>query len=73
MPGTFLLPFFHVSLSTPVGKAMGPLTGLSFLSHCCTEGRSRGGAVGIATGYELDGRGVGVRLLVEARFYSSNG
>jgi hypothetical protein len=30
--------------------------------------RSRDNVVGIATGYRLDGRGVGVRVLVEARF-----
>jgi hypothetical protein len=29
-------------------------------------------AVGIATGYGLDGRGVGVRVLVEVRFVSSS-
>jgi hypothetical protein len=33
---------------------------------------SRDSVVGIATGYGLDGRGVGVRVPVEARFFSSS-
>jgi hypothetical protein len=32
---------------------------------------SRDGAVGIAAGYVLDGRGVGVRVPVGSRFFSS--
>jgi hypothetical protein len=34
-------------------------------------GRSRDRAVGIATGYGLDDRGVGVRFPVESRIFSS--
>jgi hypothetical protein len=33
---------------------------------------SRDSTVGIASGYGLDGRGVGVRVLVVARFFSSS-
>jgi hypothetical protein len=33
--------------------------------------RSRDSAVGIATGYGLDDRGVGVRVLVRSRIFSS--
>jgi hypothetical protein len=33
--------------------------------------RSRGSVVGIATGYELDDRGVGIRASVGARIFSS--
>jgi hypothetical protein len=33
---------------------------------------SRNSAVGIATGYGLDGRGVGVRLALEAKFFFSS-
>jgi hypothetical protein len=33
--------------------------------------RSRGGVVGIATDYGLDGGGVGVRVPVESRIFSS--
>jgi hypothetical protein len=36
-----------------------------------TLGNSRNSSVGIATGYRLDGRGVGVRFPGEARFFSS--
>jgi hypothetical protein len=34
-------------------------------------GRSRDGVVGIATGYELDDRGVGVRFPVGSRIFTS--
>jgi hypothetical protein len=37
----------------------------------CLEVRDQDNAVGIATGYGLDGQGVGVRVLVGARFFSS--
>jgi hypothetical protein len=33
--------------------------------------RSRNSSVGIATGYEMDGREIGVRVPVQARFFSS--
>jgi hypothetical protein len=34
--------------------------GIEILQQCCTVRRSRDGAVGIATGYGLDGRGIGM-------------
>jgi hypothetical protein len=37
----------------------------------CTSGGSRDSVVGIANGYGLDGRGVGVRILVGSRIFSS--
>jgi hypothetical protein len=46
---------------------------LYHLYYCVVEdtNRSRNSAVGIETGYELDDRGVGVRVPVRARIFSS--
>jgi hypothetical protein len=44
---------------------------IQLLLNLLTEIRSRDSAVGIATGYGLDDRGVGVRVPVGSRIFSS--
>jgi hypothetical protein len=43
----------------------------TLLSVIYLHSRSRDSAVGIETGYGLDGQGVGVRILAGGRFFSS--
>jgi hypothetical protein len=53
-------------------KITNPNGVLSGLNYGCLETcGSRDSAVGIATGYELDDRGVGVRVPVKSRIFSS--
>jgi hypothetical protein len=46
--------------------------GSAFPQFSSTNIRSRDSAVGIATGYGLDDRGVGVRVLAGSRIFSSS-
>jgi hypothetical protein len=49
------------------------LAGRPMFTACTiTKNKSRDSAVGIATGYGLDDRGVGVRVLVASRIFSSS-
>jgi hypothetical protein len=47
----------------------GTKTGSTDFSTIYVLGRSRESVVGIATGYGLDDRGIGVRVLVGSRFF----
>jgi hypothetical protein len=59
-------------LSAPYLSQINPVhTSLSYLSKTSFIIRNRDSAVGIATGYELNGWGVRVRVPIEARFFSS--
>jgi hypothetical protein len=48
-----------------------PITSSLLDPHTVFSNRRRDSLVGIVAGYELDGRGVGVRVPVGARFFSS--
>jgi hypothetical protein len=55
---------------TEMGTRSLPVTGIGLPFLCVLKG-SRDSVVGIATGYGLDDRGVGVRVPVEPRVFSS--
>jgi hypothetical protein len=52
----------------PLGRSVNPSQNYFLIT---VSGRSRDSAVGIATGYGLDGRGVGVGVPVGTRIFSS--
>jgi hypothetical protein len=69
---------FQLSLSNPIRKKkMFPRPPFHkdisiFLGHLLLHSRSRDSTVGIATDYGLNGRGVGVRVPVRSRIFSSS-
>jgi hypothetical protein len=57
-----LFPVSHINVSSPPR---------SLLALCLGQDGGRDSAVGIASGYGLDNRGVGVRVPVGSRIFSS--
>jgi hypothetical protein len=61
--------FVLAEMESTVVKITQHVTLVFIYSPCLSQSQDR--AVGIATAHGLDGRGVGVRVPVEARFFSS--